>query len=92
MKALLATPLHTGSAEREFINGLLEAHGLYAGWTCLEGQANISRARDLLAQIEECLGALEKPNFDASELAEIDRYALDGSLNLWAKSSEERSG
>ncbi|MBB6091977.1 hypothetical protein HNQ60_000823 [Povalibacter uvarum] len=49
MKALLATPLHTGSAEREFINGLLEAHGLYAGWTCLEGQANISRARDLLA-------------------------------------------
>lgn len=48
MKALLATPLHTGSADREFINGLLEAHGLYAGWTCLEGQANISRARDLL--------------------------------------------
>lgn len=49
MKALLATPLHTGTAEREFISGLLEAHGLYAGWTCLEGQANISRARDLLA-------------------------------------------
>ncbi len=48
MKALLATPLHTGTAEREFITGLLEAHGLYAGWTCLEGQANISRARDLL--------------------------------------------
>ncbi len=49
MKVLLATPLHTGSAEREFITGLLEAHGLYSGWTCLEGQANISRARDLLA-------------------------------------------
>lgn len=49
MKALLATPLHTGTAEREFITGLLAAHGLYAGWICLEGQANISRARDTLA-------------------------------------------
>lgn len=49
MKALLATPLHDGTAEREFITGLLQAHGLYAGWVCLEGQANISRARDLLA-------------------------------------------
>lgn len=49
MKALLATPLHNGTAEREFITGLLQAHGLYAGWICLEGQANISRARDLLA-------------------------------------------
>ena len=40
-------------------------------------------------QIEECLGALENTRFDASELAEIDRYALDGSLNIWAKSSKE---
>jgi hypothetical protein len=48
MKALLATPLHTGSADREFIVGLLQAHGLYAGWTCLDGHANICRARDLL--------------------------------------------
>lgn len=49
MKVLLATPLHTGAADREFIIGLLQAHGLYAAWTCLEGQANISRARDILA-------------------------------------------
>jgi hypothetical protein len=49
LKTLLATPLHTGAADREFIIGLLQAHGLYAAWTCLEGQANISRARDLLA-------------------------------------------
>lgn len=48
MKALLATPLLNGTADREFITGLLQAHGLYAGWICLEGQANISRARDLL--------------------------------------------
>lgn len=41
------------------------------------------------AQIEECLGALENTSFDAAELAEIDKYALDGSLNLWAHSSRE---
>jgi L-glyceraldehyde 3-phosphate reductase len=40
------------------------------------------------AQIEECLGALKQTRFAAEELAEIDRYALEGSLNLWARSSE----
>jgi hypothetical protein len=49
MKPLIATPLHSGSADREFITGLLAAQGLYAGWMCLEGHANICRARDLLA-------------------------------------------
>jgi hypothetical protein len=49
MKALIATPLHSGTADREFITGLLDAHGVYAGWMCLEGHANICRARDLLA-------------------------------------------
>ncbi|HTE43179.1 MAG TPA: hypothetical protein VK629_20320 [Steroidobacteraceae bacterium] len=49
MKTLIATPLHSGTADREFITGLLAAQGLYAGWMCLEGHANICRARDLLA-------------------------------------------
>ena len=49
MKALLATPLHYGTADSEFINGLLYAHGLYAGWVCFSGQANICLARDTLA-------------------------------------------
>ena len=49
MKALIATPLHDGRAEREFINGLLQCHGLYYAWACIEGQANISLARDSLA-------------------------------------------
>jgi len=54
MKALLATPLIDGKADREFVTGLLQAHGLYAGWICVEGQANISRARDML--VEQFLG------------------------------------
>jgi L-glyceraldehyde 3-phosphate reductase len=39
-------------------------------------------------QIRECLGALQNTQFSADELGEIDRHALDGELNLWAKSSE----
>jgi L-glyceraldehyde 3-phosphate reductase len=39
-------------------------------------------------QIRECLGALQNTRFSADELSEIDRHALDGELNLWAKSSE----
>jgi len=49
LKALIATPLLDGRAGREFINGLLQCHGLYYAWACIEGQANISLARDMLA-------------------------------------------
>ncbi len=41
------------------------------------------------SQIEECLGALSNTHFDSAELVEIDRHALDGSLNIWAASSRE---
>jgi len=39
-------------------------------------------------QIEESIGALQNLAFSSDELGQIDRYALDGKLNLWAKSSE----
>lgn len=39
-------------------------------------------------QIEESIGALKGPAFSMEELEEIDRYAIDGRLNLWARSSE----
>jgi L-glyceraldehyde 3-phosphate reductase len=39
------------------------------------------------SQIEECLGAHETLQFSADELAEIDRYAVEGELNIWATSS-----
>jgi L-glyceraldehyde 3-phosphate reductase len=39
-------------------------------------------------QIQECLGALSSTAFEPDELTQIDEYALDGSLNLWAKSSD----
>jgi len=39
-------------------------------------------------QLEQNLGALRKPEFSAAELEEIDRYATDSAVNLWAASSE----
>jgi L-glyceraldehyde 3-phosphate reductase len=39
-------------------------------------------------QIEENVAALEKLDFSANELAEIDRYAQEGGVNIWAQSSE----
>jgi len=40
-------------------------------------------------QLEDSLGALDKPEFSADELAEIDRYATDSDINLWQRSSAE---
>ncbi len=42
-----------------------------------------------VSQIEDCVAALQNPTFAADELAQIDRYAKDGKLNLWAASSTE---
>ena len=40
-----------------------------------------------LKQLEDNLGALDNLEFDDDELAEIDRHAKEGDLNLWAGSS-----
>ena len=39
-------------------------------------------------QIEDCVGALKNLDFSAEELAEIDHYAEEGNVNLWAASSK----
>lgn len=39
-------------------------------------------------QVEDCVGALDKADFTDEELAEIDVYARDADINLWAASSE----
>jgi L-glyceraldehyde 3-phosphate reductase len=38
-------------------------------------------------QIIDAVGALAKPDFAADELAEIDRYATEGGINIWRLSS-----
>ena len=42
-----------------------------------------------VAQLEDSLGALAGLDFSDDELAEIDRYATDGGINLWARSSAD---
>jgi L-glyceraldehyde 3-phosphate reductase len=41
-------------------------------------------------QLEANVAALEKLEFSPDELAEIDRYAVDSDINLWAESSADR--
>lgn len=40
-----------------------------------------------VAQLEQNVAALDKLDFSKDELAEIDRYATEGGINLWAASS-----
>ena len=35
------------------------------------------------------MAALAGPPFSAEELAEIDRFAVEGGINLWARSSAQ---
>jgi L-glyceraldehyde 3-phosphate reductase len=41
-----------------------------------------------VAQLEDNLAALDRPGFTDEELAEIDRYATESGINIWATSSE----
>lgn len=42
------------------------------------------------SQVEDCVKALEKRDFTEAELAEIDIYAKDADINLWAASAERK--
>lgn len=39
-------------------------------------------------QVIDCAKAIENLHFTDDELKEIDKYALDGSINIWAQSAE----
>ena len=39
-------------------------------------------------QVEDCVGALKNRDFSDAELAEIDQYAREADINLWARSAE----
>ncbi|MBM2821474.1 MAG: aldo/keto reductase [Thermoleophilia bacterium] len=41
-----------------------------------------------VAQLEDNVGALERLDFTDAELAEIDRYATESDINIWATSSQ----
>lgn len=41
-------------------------------------------------QVDDCVGALKNRDFSADELVEIDRYAREADINLWAASAERK--
>ncbi|MEZ5805397.1 MAG: L-glyceraldehyde 3-phosphate reductase [Rhizobiaceae bacterium] len=41
-------------------------------------------------QVDDCVGALAHPDFSDAELADIDKYARDADINLWAASAERK--
>ncbi|MBM9593382.1 L-glyceraldehyde 3-phosphate reductase [Roseitranquillus sediminis] len=43
-------------------------------------------------QIVDCVGAIRNLEFTDTELAEIDRYADEEAINLWARSAEQTEG
>jgi L-glyceraldehyde 3-phosphate reductase len=42
-----------------------------------------------VAQLETNVAALDNPSFSDDELAEIDKYATESGINLWANSSDQ---
>jgi L-glyceraldehyde 3-phosphate reductase len=42
-----------------------------------------------LAQLEDSVSCLSRLDFTAEELAAIDQHAVDGGINLWARSSAD---
>src|ERR1700756_3136030 len=62
---------------------------LALAWTPSDARMPSTRVgASSIEQLEQNLGALQKPDFTADELAAIDRYATDSGLNIWAASSE----
>ncbi|MDI7863536.1 L-glyceraldehyde 3-phosphate reductase [Rhizobiaceae bacterium n13] len=76
------------------LNGIAEKRGqtlaqmaiawvLRGGWIT---SALIGASRP--EQVADCVRALDNAEFTAEELAEIDKYAREADINLWAKSAE----
>ena len=76
------------------LNGIAEKRGqslsqMALAWNLRHEQvASVLLGASSLRQIKENLAALENLEFGEEELAEIDRYAVEGGINLWAKSSD----
>ena len=76
------------------LNGIAEKRGqtlaqMAIAWTLRGGRvtsALIGASRS--SQIVDCVAALDNAEFTAEELAEIDVYAKEADINLWAKSAE----
>lgn len=77
------------------LNAIAEARGqtlaqMALAWVLRGGRITTALiGASKVSQIIDCVGAIDNLEFSDAELAEIDRFASDKGLNLWAKSSEE---
>ena len=78
------------------LNGIAEKRGqtlaqMALAWVLRGGHvtsALIGASRP--EQIEDSVGALKNPDFSEAELKEIDQYAREGDINIWAASAERK--
>lgn len=76
------------------LNGIAEQRGqtlaqMAIAWVLKRGRitsALIGASRP--EQVIDCVGAINNLDFTDEELREIDQYAQDGALNIWARSAE----
>jgi L-glyceraldehyde 3-phosphate reductase len=77
------------------LNDLAEARGqslaqMALAWTLRDRRVTSTLVgASSVAQLEVNVGALERLDFQPDELAEIDRYATESEINIWARSSAE---
>ena len=77
------------------LNAIAEARGqtlaqMAIAWVLRdEGITTALIGASKASQIVDCVGAAQNMEFTAAELAEIDKFASDKGLNLWATSSED---
>lgn len=79
------------------LNGIAERRGqslaqMALAWVLRNGRVTsaligASRAE----QVRENVGALKNLEFSAEEIAEIDRYATEGGINMWEKPSTDQA-
>ena len=76
------------------LNGLAQQRGqtlaqMAIAWTLRDPRVTSSLiGARTVEQLEDSLGALRGLDFSGDELAEIDRHAVEGGINLWKASSD----
>ena len=81
------------SSKLEPVKPVRHVNAMALAWVLRDGgitTALIGASRP--EQVSDCVGAIGNLEFSAEDLAEIDRYADEENINLWAKSSETTKG
>jgi L-glyceraldehyde 3-phosphate reductase len=75
------------------LNAIAEKRGqtlaqMAIAWVLRGGRTSALIGASRAEQVVDCVAALDRPDFTAEELAEIEVFAKDADINLWAQSAE----